>query len=50
MLADLDGEAEEPYKSVMENKEYWKVMGNILEERGVKGKMDVMNIFQVELH
>eukprot|EP00092_Neocalanus_flemingeri_P029230 GFUD01031733.1.p1 GENE.GFUD01031733.1~~GFUD01031733.1.p1 ORF type:complete len:165 (-),score=59.49 GFUD01031733.1:591-1061(-) len=49
ILADLDGEAEEPYKSVLENKEYWKVMGNILEERGLGENRDVMNIFQDEL-
>ena len=47
-MADLDGKAEGPYKSVLENREYWRVMGNILEERGLKKDMDVMNIFQVQ--
>jgi len=45
VLADLDVQTEELYHSVLKNKEYWKVMGDILEERGVRS-MDVMNVFQ----
>ena len=46
-LADLDGKAEEPYKSALKNRDYWEVMGSILEKRGLNKEMDVMNIFQV---
>jgi len=45
-LADLDGKAEEPYKSALKNRDYWEVMGSILEKRGLNKEMDVMNIFQ----
>ena len=35
----------QPYQAVAKNKLYWSTMKNILEERRVKEKIDVMDIF-----
>ena len=45
LCQDLDSDVHEPYEAVARNKKYWSTMKNILEERGVKGKIDVMDIF-----
>ena len=47
MLRDIDTSTEVVHKAVIRNKNYWVAMKNILEERGVREKMDVMEIFQV---
>ena len=47
MLRDLDSSTAGAYQAVVRNKNYWVSMKNILEERGVKERMDVMDIFQV---
>jgi len=48
-LSDLDSKAVEPHKSVVSNREHWRVMGDILEVRGRDKQVDVMNIFQDDL-
>jgi len=49
-LSLIDSGAEEPYNATLLNKEYWKVMGDILEKRDRKiMKNDVMAIFKDEL-
>ena len=48
MLKDLDSSTEMAYQAVARNKNYWLSMKNILEERGVRERMDVMDIFQVK--
>ena len=47
LLRDIDTSTEVVHKAVIRNKNYWVAMKNILEERGVREKMDVMEIFQV---
>ena len=47
MLRDIDTSTEVVHRAVVKNKNYWVAMKNILEERGVREKMDVMEIFQV---
>ena len=47
MLADIEPSTQEVHRAVVKNKNYWVAMKNILEERGVRERMDVMEIFQV---
>jgi len=45
LLKDVDENVYQPYQAVAKNKLYWSTMKNILEERRVKEKIDVMDIF-----
>jgi len=45
LLKDVDPGCGHPYSAVARNKRYWVTMKTILEKRGVKQKMDTMDIF-----
>lgn len=51
VLAKIDPLAQEPYSAVLQNKEYWKVTGDILDKRDEShpSKKDVMEIFKDDL-
>lgn len=48
LLKDVDEKVYQPHNAVAKNKNYWVNMKNILEERGKKDRIDIMDIFDDE--
>lgn len=47
LLWRLQPSAEPPFRAVQQNKQHWTALKNILEARGAREHMDVMDIFKV---
>ena len=48
LFQDVDEKVYQPHNAVAKNKNYWVNMKNILEERGKKDRIDIMDIFDDE--